>query len=108
MAKLSDIQVELRPHPAQARHPITNEPLFHDDGSPVPLIEDQLSIWVDGRMVGYTNQARTRAMFITPPSALPWAVRNYVEGRIENLLGSLEGSEQVPDRTDEEDADEDE
>lgn len=105
--RLSDIEVELRPHPAQARHHITNEPLFYEDGTPVPLFDDQLSIWVDGRLVGYTNQARTRAMFITPPSMLPAAVRNYVEGRIENLLGSLEGSTQVPDPA-QEDEDDDE
>mgnify|MGYP003649087883 CR=1 FL=1 len=33
--------VELTQHPAQARHPVTNEPLFDDHGAPVPLLPTQ-------------------------------------------------------------------
>jgi len=45
--------IELRNHPAVARHPRTNEPLADEHDVPIPLIRDQHGIYLDGYMVGY-------------------------------------------------------
>lgn len=48
------MNVTLRHHPAQARHPITDAPLFEADGvTPVPMITDQKTVMLDGFQVGY-------------------------------------------------------
>lgn len=49
------MQVEIRNHPAQARNPVTDEPLVDAAGKPVPLFPDQRSIYVDGHMVAYAQ-----------------------------------------------------
>jgi len=54
------MKIELRPHPAQARNPVTDEPLFNEDGSPVPLVPELRSIWLDGQMIGYTGSPPKR------------------------------------------------
>ena len=35
------MEIEIRNHPAQARHPVTTAPLFDDDGMPVPLFPEE-------------------------------------------------------------------
>ncbi len=47
------MQIEFRNHPAQARHPVLNTPLFDNEGKPIPLIKDQWAIYLEGVMVGY-------------------------------------------------------
>ncbi len=48
------MNVELRNHPAQARHPVTDAPLFEGDGkTPVPMITDQKMVMLEGFQVGY-------------------------------------------------------
>ena len=50
------MNVELRNHPAQARHPVTDAPLFEEDGkTPVPMITDQKMIMLEGFQVGYST-----------------------------------------------------
>ncbi|MCP4478676.1 MAG: hypothetical protein GY818_11345 [Planctomycetaceae bacterium] len=69
--------VELKPHPAQARHPVTNVPLFDDDGQPRPLLPESRSIWWDGVMVGYCS--KHGATFTLEVSQVPDWVRDEVE-----------------------------
>lgn len=51
------MNVTLRNHPAQARHPVTDAPLFEEDGTPVPMITDQKTVMLDGFQVGYITVA---------------------------------------------------
>lgn len=82
------MEVELKPHPAQARHPVTNEPLWNDDGTKVPLVLDQKSIWLDGAMIGYCGLTVDKPIsFIVPKSKLPPSVREIVIEKVANLLG---------------------
>ena len=48
------MNIELRQHPAQARHPVTKEPLWRD-GSPVPLLPNMRAIYLDGKLIGYVG-----------------------------------------------------
>ena len=48
--------IELKPHPAQAQHPVTGDPLFDDDGVPRPLLPEQRSIVWDGIYIGYASK----------------------------------------------------
>ncbi len=48
--------VELRQHPAQARHPVTNDPLFDEDGNPRPLLPDQRAVYWDDICIGYASK----------------------------------------------------
>lgn len=57
--------IEFRNHPAQARHPITDKPLFDADGNPLPLIKDQHGIYADGYLCGYCNTDGTN-VFVLP------------------------------------------
>lgn len=65
---MSSYQLTIENHPSQAAHPFTGEPLFDDDGKPVPLFPDQRSIRLDGRVIAYV--ANGNAMFIVPRESL--------------------------------------
>lgn len=58
------MEIELRPHPSQARNPVTDEPLFNEDGSAVALFPDLRSIWIDGQMVGFTGDPPARSVLL--------------------------------------------
>jgi len=77
--------VELKAHPAQARHPVTNVALFDGGGNPRPLRPDLRSIWWDGVMVGYASQAG--AVFILEVSDVPDWVRDEVEELVSAEFG---------------------
>lgn len=95
------MQVELRNHPSQARHPVTHAPLFDADGKPVPKITDQRAVYLDGTMIGYALLAckPPKLSLIVPPRAMPAHIRDMVAGEVEKLLGQQLGAvRQVPDR----------
>lgn len=48
------MNVTFRNHPSQARHPVSNAPLF-DNGEPVSLFPQQRAIYLDGIMCGYCS-----------------------------------------------------
>lgn len=48
---------------------VTKEPLFDNDGKPVPLFPDQRAITFEGRYVGYVN-AKGDIAFIVPETQL--------------------------------------
>lgn len=75
---------DLRNHPAQARHPRTDEPLFDDDGNPVPLISDQRAIYMDGVLIGYCSSkpGGPVSLIYRMPDAVNDAVKRFVENEI--------------------------
>lgn len=75
----TNFRVTIEPHPSQARHPITNEPLVKD-GKPVPLFPDERSIRLDGDLIGYVgNKESGRAvMFIVPKGRFAQAIIDEV------------------------------
>lgn len=44
-------------HPAQARHPLSGEPMFDSDGEPVPLFPNERSVRLDGHVIAYVSEA---------------------------------------------------
>ena len=67
------MKVELRDHHAQARHPITNERLYKEDGSPVPLFPFLRSFYLDDHLIGQTGDPPDYALCFSVPN-LPEAV----------------------------------
>ena len=68
------MNIELRPHPSQARHPRTDEPLTDSNGDPVPLFPNQRGIYLDGHLVGFVCEPPRRNLaFIV--QGLPEAVK---------------------------------
>lgn len=95
------MQVELRNHPAQARHPVTGAPLVDADGKPVPKITDQRAVYLDGVMIGYALLACNppKLSLVVPPRSMPAHIRDMVAAEVERLLGKELGAvKQVPDR----------
>lgn len=95
------MNVELRNHPAQARHPVTREPLFDDAGKPVPHITDQKAVYLDGVMIGYALLAckPPKLSLTVPPRTMPPHIRDMVAKEVERLLEQeLAAVKQVPDR----------
>ncbi len=65
-------------HPAQARHPISNAPLFDDDGKPVPLLTDHRAIRLDDFVIGYAS--KHGITFIVPINKVPdWVYKTAVD-----------------------------
>lgn len=82
------MKVELRNHPAQARHPVTREPLFDDDGQPVPLVKTQKAIYLDGFLIGYCGLTPGEPISIIRNSReIPPSVREIILEKVANLLG---------------------
>ena len=79
--------VELTQHPAQARHPISNAPLFDDDGKPVALLPDPRAIRLDYFVIGYAS--RHGINFIVPKSKLPDWVYNTAVDLVEKEFGAV-------------------
>ena len=79
--------VELTQHPAQARHPISNAPLFDDDGNPVGLLPDHRAIRLDDLVIGYAS--RHGINFIVPKSKLPDWVYNTAVDLVEKEFGDV-------------------
>lgn len=96
----TNINVELRPHPAVAQ--LDGKPLIADDGTPVPLLPDQRSVWLNGLMVGYCGaNPGTPLSFIVGPRRLPPAVREIVATKVAELRGgSASKTTVVPDPED--------
>jgi len=79
--------VELTQHPAQARHPISNAPLFDDDGKPVALLPDHCAIRLDDLVIGYAS--RHGINFIVPKSKLPDWVYNTAVNLVKKEFGDV-------------------
>lgn len=75
------MKIELKPHPAQARNPKTDEPLFNDDGSAVSLFPELRSIYLDGALVGYTGSPPKRGICLT--------VSGMVEEALEKIKAAV-------------------
>ena len=60
----------ISPHPAQARHPVTDEPLVHSrgelKGQPVSLLPKQRAVRLDGIMIGYYCTEKHHVTLIYP------------------------------------------
>mgnify|MGYP000893513108 CR=1 FL=1 len=80
------MRIELRNHPAQARHPYTDEPLWYDEArtKPVPLITDQRAVFLDGVLVGYCGIAAGQPLTMTAllPTAVQEEVRRFVTSEV--------------------------
>ena len=84
---MSDYQLSIGQHPAQARHPITNEPL-EKDGKPVPLFADQFSIKLDGRIIAYVLPGN-RVAFLVAESKLGESIVSESLALVAKELGSV-------------------
>lgn len=58
------MNITLANHPSQARDPDTDQPLFDQNGKPVPLFRDQRSIVVDGKVQAYLVLATGDVQFV--------------------------------------------
>ena len=87
--------VELTQHPAQARHPVTNEPLFDDHGEPVPLLPNMRAIRLDGFVIGYAS--KNAICFTIGKSKLPQTVRDSVTSLAEAEFGTNPKVATVPE-----------
>ena len=101
------MQIELKNHLAQARHPVTSKPLFDDNGTPVPLFPQQRSIWLDGVFIGYVCEPPTRSISILV-AGTPDAVLQSVEQAVIGEFGPrhTDAATHVVKRIKEESADE--
>lgn len=80
------MEVRLGPHPAQAK--FNGNPLFDDEGRPIPLVTTQKSIWLDDRMVGYCGLTCGEPIsFIVDRSVLNDAAKHEVLKKVVSLLG---------------------
>lgn len=86
------MQVEIRNHPAQARHPITDAPLFEADGTPVPLLPNDRAVYLDGALVGYTSLDGP----VTLTVALPQAAVDAIAAKVAEDLGPGERRVSMP------------
>ncbi len=77
--------VELTQHPAQARHPVTNEPLFDDYGAPVPLFPNMRAIRLDGFVIAYAS--KYGICFIINKSKLPETVKDSAASLFRSEFG---------------------
>ena len=87
--------VELTQHPAQARHPVSNAPLFDDDGKPVALLADHRAIRLDKLVIGYAS--RHGINFIVPKSKLPDWVYNTAFDLVEKEFGAVPQVSKIPE-----------
>ena len=87
--------VELTQHPAQARHPVTNEPLFDDHGAPVPLLPTQRAIRLDGFVIGYAS--KHGICFTINESKLPETVKDSAIFLVESEFGTNPKVATVPE-----------
>lgn len=74
--------IELRDHPTQARHPITNEPLIGEDGRPVPAFPDDRSVWLDGVSIGYTSVTGPITLITAVSPTIATAIIAHVESEL--------------------------
>ena len=82
-------------HPAQQRHPLTREPLFDEDGNPVPLFPDQRSVKLDGTVIAYVGKNRQgdkwNVCFLHPHKALGVIAQEACD-LVNSELGPVAGS----------------
>lgn len=98
------LDFSIGPHPAQARHPLTNEPLFDTEGQPVPLITDQTTLRLDGKLIAYISTGGVS--FIYPRLALGEAVYKEALRFIAENAGVPKTVSAVPEIEIDEDEDE--
>lgn len=85
-------------HPAQARHPVTNELLFDNDGVAVPMFPDQKSIRFDGTIVAYVANGNLLIINSRLPSAIVDEMKDLAA-----TLGDVNQVSTVPEETNGED-----
>ena len=78
------MKIELRNHPAQARHPITREPLKDEEGGPVPLFPNQRGVFLDGYCIGYVATHENAPVCLT--QRMSESVRAAVRKRVNEEL----------------------
>lgn len=88
--------LRLANHPAQARNPVTNAPLFDADGVPVPLFPDQRSVYLDGFLVAYVN-ASGNISFIMPESKLTAPIVQAIRDLVSSEFTPAGTVNHVPD-----------
>ncbi len=82
------MKITLTNHPAQARHFQTDEPIWDDDGKPVPLVSNQKAIRMDGVLIGYCGLTPAEPIsIIKNKREIPPTVREIILEKVANLLG---------------------
>ena len=80
-----DFELALDVHPAVADHPVkAGEKLYDSDGLPVPLIADQCSIRMSGKMIGYVMPNNAISL-IVPKEQLTQPVVDAIESMVSQL-----------------------
>lgn len=83
------MKIELRNHPAQARHPVTNAPLFDATGKAVPMFPEQRGIFLDGSFIGYVCDPPARGISLTiPDSRIPFGCRDLILSAVQQEFGA--------------------
>ena len=88
--------VELTQHPGQAKHPVTNEPLFDDHGGPVSLLPDLRSIRLDGFIIGYASKHKI-CFTIGKTKLKELGIEDSVTGLVESEFGTKPNVVTVPE-----------
>ena len=88
------MKIELRNHPAQARHPVNNRPLVDQQGNPVPLILDQHGIYLEDVLLGYCGKEPDRPISLIVP--VDETVRDEVFAHVEKHVGTPRNIAQPP------------
>ena len=91
---MAKIELRIINHPAQARHPFTNQPLVDDQNRPVPLFPDQRAISIDGGgILAYVVPVKAagtwKVLFIKPKQQLGVIVEMACK-LVEEQLGPIE------------------
>ena len=91
---MANYELKITNHPAQARHPFTNEPLFDNDNNPVPLFPNERSVRLDGRIIAYVTEERN-VLFIVPLERLG-VIADEAKALVEKELGPVAKTAAVP------------
>lgn len=95
MTTLTNLNLELRAHPAQAR--LAGVPLTDSEGKPVPMFPDQRSVWLNGKMVGYCGTAQGAPIsLIYDQRKIPVVVREAIREFVAAELGNEPGQVFAP------------
>ena len=95
-------------HPAQARHPVTNKPLFDNVGDFMPLLPDWRGVYLDGFCIGYVGPTGN-IQFTMPINKIGQAVVDEALILVESefvQVGKVAAPKEIP--IDPEDDDDDE
>lgn len=92
------VNITLTNHPAQARHPLTKQPLFEADGvTPVPLFPERRCIRLDGVSIGECHSQPGHPIGLT--QAMDEYTKQQIIEFVEREVGRVTSMNTPPDPT---------